>query len=126
MVEAARTPLRAGRLRGLNVPKPITVVTARDGLRPVAITRHGKQMRVESILDCWRIDDEWWRDEIQRIYYQVQFPNGHVTTVYHDLLGDIWYEQHAAPPAPTSLPVPVAISREMPTAHQKDKDQASA
>ena len=39
----------------------------------------------------WRIDDEWWRSPISRLYYQVVLENGRVMTLYRDLTDECWY-----------------------------------
>ncbi len=59
---------------------------------------------VVALHDTWRIDDEWWRDEIARRYFVVELEGGRRLTVYHDLVGDAWYEQgyqEARPGVPT-------------------------
>ncbi len=52
-------------------------------------------MPVESVMDRWEIDDEWWRGEsITRMYYQLVVDNGRVVIVYRDLNG-AWHSQDA-------------------------------
>ncbi len=53
----------------LNAPRPIQVTVDERGL-PTAVVRGGQPVVVATIADTWRIDDEWWRDEISRLYYQ--------------------------------------------------------
>ena len=49
---------------------------------------------VAAVQDRWRIDDEWWRERsVSRLYCQVQLESGRVLTLYHDLIGDTWWEQ---------------------------------
>ena len=43
--------------------------------------------------DTWIVQDEWWRQEIDRQYYNLLLRSGTVRTVYHDRLTDTWYEQ---------------------------------
>ena len=76
----------------LQLPKPVNVLTNDSG-EPAAATRNGKQCRVAAILNSWRIDDEWWREEISRHYFQVKLQNGLVMIVFHDLVTGKWYEQ---------------------------------
>lgn len=45
------------------------------------------------IIDCWRIDDEWWRKPLRRIYYLVETDEGGIELIYHDLEEDRWYRQ---------------------------------
>lgn len=76
----------------LNRPKPADVESSGEGM-PRAVLRRGQRLRVETVLDVWRIDDEWWRDEISRRYFQVALENGSVRTIYQDLVSGTWYEQ---------------------------------
>jgi hypothetical protein len=60
---------------------------------PVALIDGARQHRIERIQDCWCIDDEWWREPIQRRYYRIALDTGTVRTVYHDQVQDTWFEQ---------------------------------
>jgi len=48
---------------------------------------------VLQVRERWRIDDEWWRAPISRLYYQVVMEGGRSLTLYHDLEEDGWYRQ---------------------------------
>ena len=48
---------------------------------------------VAHVQECWCIDDEWWRDPIQRHYYRIATAAGAVRTLYHDQITDAWFEQ---------------------------------
>jgi hypothetical protein len=80
---------RDDRLRPLNAPRALSVTTDKRG-RPTSVARIGPHARgataVESILDRWRIDDEWWRREVSRMYYQVALEGGQTMTIFQDLL----------------------------------------
>lgn len=76
----------------LYVPKEIEVLT-RDLGEPAVVVRNGKRSQVEAILNAWRIDDEWWREEISRQYFQVQLKVGLVMAIFHDLVSEKWYQQ---------------------------------
>ena len=63
---------------------------------PVAVRKVGwpRRRRVLRVQDCWRIDDEWWREApIARLYYLVQLEGETLLTLYHDLVADAWFEQ---------------------------------
>ena len=60
---------------------------------PVAITFDGQGKKVEEIGETWRIDDEWWRDQIARRYVEVMLVGGGHVVVYEDLTGGGWYMQ---------------------------------
>jgi hypothetical protein len=56
----------------------------------------GRWIDVSSVLDLWKINDEWWRgseDEIARLYYRLRLSNGQQTTVYLDLVKNKWFRQ---------------------------------
>lgn len=92
MVENPRTAGGAGGLRLLNQPKP-SVVEANAYGEPTSIVVQGRFVKVRTIHDQWRIDDEWWRDEISRRYFALELENGRRITVYHDLVGENWFAQ---------------------------------
>jgi len=81
----------AGRLRPLNLPRPVAVRCRAD--RPMVLVIGGRQRRIEEIQDTWLIDDEWWREPIRRRYYRMVLDDGSLRTIYHDLVADAWYEQ---------------------------------
>jgi hypothetical protein len=60
---------------------------------PRAIAWRGRFRRVVAIHDRWRIDDEWWREEIARVYFEVELEGGRRLTVFHDLVAGGWFLQ---------------------------------
>jgi hypothetical protein len=91
MVEDSRTSPRPAGLRPLNRPRPVTILTG-DGL-PVLLIEGERRRQVRHIQDSWHVDDEWWREPIHRRYYRLALDDGVVRTVYHDVVGDNWFEQ---------------------------------
>ena len=89
MVAPSRAPLRADRLRAVNVPQPVAVeCDAEDRPRTVG------DVTVETILESWRIDDEWWREKpVSRQYWRLVLEDGRVVDVYEALAGGRWYRQ---------------------------------
>ena len=90
------TATRPGDLRPLNAPSPLRVQTDASG-RVVSVWRQGRltPRTIAAIQDCWRIDDEWWREHaVSRLYYELVLDDGTLLTLYHDLLADLWFEQH--------------------------------
>ncbi len=79
-------------LRPLNQPAPAAVETDARGL-PKAMLWRGSYQRVAAIHDTWRVDDEWWREEIARRYFALELESGRRVTVFHDLVLDLWYAQ---------------------------------
>ena len=76
----------------LYLPKEIEVSTDSSGV-PAVIVRKGKQSRIAAISNIWRIDDDWWREEISRIYFEFELKDGQVMTIFHDLVSGKWYQQ---------------------------------
>jgi hypothetical protein len=62
----------------------------------------GRYLRVLATHDSWRIDDEWWRDEIARRYFSIELEQGRRLTVYQDLVTGAWYEQGYEGPRPST------------------------
>ena len=101
-----RSPARGeGKLRPLNSPRPLDVETdanacpepgasrSRRGA-PTAIYLSGHRCAVESVLEKWRIDDEWWREQpVSRVYWRLFLENGCAVDVYHDVARGRWYKQ---------------------------------
>ena len=93
------------KLRALNEPRAVRVEADARGM-PVRVARactlahagtraqDGRQgRRVEAVRETWRIDDEWWRRPISRLYYSVVLENGKSVTLYRDLVDGGWYVQ---------------------------------
>ncbi|MFQ5472122.1 MAG: hypothetical protein ACE5FA_04455 [Dehalococcoidia bacterium] len=64
-----------------------------DGI-PCAVYFSGRKIVIESALEVWRIDDEWWRNRpISRIYWRILLEDGRVVDVFHDLVRERWARQ---------------------------------
>ncbi len=85
------TPVVAS-LISLNAPQPIHVTTDAHGI-PASVTHGGRTVAVAAILDTWRIDDEWWRDEISRRYFRLALADETTITVFEDLVRGGWFRQ---------------------------------
>lgn len=88
----------AGGLRFLNQPRGIAVETDEAG-EPRAAAWQGRFRRITAIHDRWRIDDEWWREEISRMYYHVELETGRRLVIFRDLVAGGWFVQPYRPPA---------------------------
>jgi hypothetical protein len=85
-------------LRPLAAPIVVRVQTDGRG-RPLAVVmpdprgrrRMGEPRLIEVILESWRIDDEWWRRPISRLYHEVVLETGGTLVLYRDLVGGGWY-----------------------------------
>jgi len=77
----------------LNCPRRIAVDSGDDGV-PSAVHFSGPRIAVESVVETWRIDDEWWREKpVSRTYWRVVLEDGRVVDVYRDLAGGKWFRQ---------------------------------
>lgn len=122
MVSHSRAPIRVDQLRALNVPVRVEVNVNELGLpveiwedpdnRRNAISLHaasrakptdlpsapsdagrGRRVRVEEILQIWRVDDEWWRHPIARRYVEVVLQGGGHVVLFEELLTHQWFLQ---------------------------------
>ena len=79
-------------LQSLNPPRQVAV-EAEEGT-PSAVHLSGHRIAVESVVEIWRIDDEWWRDKaVSRMYWRVVLEDGRVVDVYRDLASGKWWRQ---------------------------------
>ncbi len=92
--EASR-PYRLRTVTGLSPlkePRPVVVATDESG-EPVAVVLGGRRLAVERVEDVWRIDDEWWREEVSRLYHRLLLEDGRPLVVFHDLIKQRWFQQ---------------------------------
>ena len=93
MVKNTRKTLGPSDIRSLNQPIAVAVKVDKDG-SPSELKLRGKWLKVESVDDRWRIDDEWWRDEpVSRSYFACVVDEGIKVTVFQDLGTKKWYGQ---------------------------------
>lgn len=94
MVPSSRAPLRVDRLRALNVPRRAEVEVGGEGA-PVRMRNAEKQhwVTIAAIRETWRIDDEWWREPVTRMYHEVLLEQGGRAVLIQDLTTKDWYLQ---------------------------------
>lgn len=99
MVLASRGKLRTDSFRSLNLPRPLQVVSSREGEPQVVQFRSGSEgVGVARIRECWRVEDRWWTEQpVSRTYYELELEDGRIITLFHDALGDQWHEQRVGP-----------------------------
>jgi hypothetical protein len=83
---------KATRYRGPYDPQALEVIV-RDG-RPAAVRLKKRNLRVSEVANIWRIDEEWWRKPISRLYFLLDLENGMRLTVFLDLEQGGWYRQN--------------------------------
>ena len=92
MVKNPGETLRAGAYKPLNMPELVRIEEDVEGL-PMVVKEKQRQ-RIETIDDCWRLDDEWWRPEsVSRLYYAIRLASGQKIIIYKDLTDGSWYRQ---------------------------------
>ena len=92
LVSDNRKILSTGVTKPLNQPEPVFVEETPAGL-PNAV-KIKQRHSIQSVEDCWRIDDEWWRSEpVSRIYYMVILDSGRRMILYKNLIDKQWYRQ---------------------------------
>jgi hypothetical protein len=64
--------------------------------RPAAIGRGASiAQAVEAVLEVWRVDDEWWRQPISRLYHDVVLESGGHLVLFEDLVTGDWFAQQS-------------------------------
>ena len=81
------------KMRTLNIPQRVEVEVENE--KPKAVRRSGGDAAqwIDAILECWRIDDEWWRQPISRQCYAVVLESGGRVVVFDDLVTGEWWMQ---------------------------------
>jgi hypothetical protein len=73
-------------------PEPLEV-TMTDG-KPAAVVLKKRSLKVKERLNMWRIDEEWWREPVSRLYFLLELENGAQITLFKDLIHGRWYRQN--------------------------------
>ncbi len=112
----AKTTARADQLRPLNLPQSVEVElddaglptavascylpTAQPPYRPEdeeerseAIDSGPSRKTIETLIETWHVNDEWWREQIARRYVEVILEGGKHVVLYEDLNTDRWFMQ---------------------------------
>lgn len=100
-----------GAIQPLNMPRLVTVeerdgspcrirMTIRDVGNSKSEARNLKQyqnskfVKITSVEDSWRVDEEWWREKpVSRLYFEVILADGSKLTVFKELAQGKWYRQ---------------------------------
>lgn len=91
------------RLRAVNGPRPAVVELDESGsptkieMRSAeCVVRKGdvrEPVTIDAVRETWRIDDEWWREPITRMYYEVLLQDGARLVLFVDLVNKEWFVQ---------------------------------
>jgi hypothetical protein len=70
---------------------------------PIRVAMNGKAPRrfdwqnrthpVDTVLNQWRVDIEWWRVRVWRDYYKLITETGLMVLIFHDRTSNQWYLQ---------------------------------
>lgn len=95
MVEDSGAKTGTGTIRPLALPEAVKI-EADNKQQPVAVSIDGEWLTMQ-VLERWRIDDEWWRENpVSRAYFEVVLSNGLRSIFFLDLIGGQWYRQQQA------------------------------
>ena len=72
-------------------PEPPITVEVDDQGQPTALTWKQREP-VREVVNRWRVDDDWWRVPISRMYWVVATPTL-LVEIYEDLRTGDWYLQ---------------------------------
>ena len=91
---AARSVVLARPPVPLHAPRPLTVEAedGPDGPVPRWVVWRGQRRGVVAIDDEWRVDDEWWRDEVSRHYFLVRVDGDRRLTLFLDRIAGTWWQ----------------------------------
>ena len=67
--------------------------TSASATGPADSSKRAGMKEVVQIREIWRIDDEWWREPVARLYFDVVLEEGKRTILYRDLTDGRWYRQ---------------------------------
>jgi hypothetical protein len=60
---------------------------------PVSVLLGRRTHPIRQIRDRWRVDDDWWREPLSRMYFELELTDGRIMTLYHDRIQNQWYQQ---------------------------------
>ena len=73
-----------------SIPKLIKVLVNQEG-DPAVLFWRGRRDLVLDVGNHWRVEEDWWRKEIARDYYQIETRGGLLCVIYRDLVSGEWY-----------------------------------
>ena len=101
MVQTSGETARPGGIRRLNAPQSIEVQTDPSSRLPTALREREKGwIEIASFEDCWRVEDEWWREApLTRAYYQAHLDDGRLLTLFLDEMTGRWHTIRVSEPS---------------------------
>jgi hypothetical protein len=89
-------------MQPLNLPQAVVVETDVDGypklvgdkeLRRSGGAAERRTYEVETVMEVWRVDEEWWREPISRRCVEAVLKGGAHVVLYEDLITGDWFMQ---------------------------------
>jgi hypothetical protein len=76
------------------LPSPAEIEVRLDaGGEPVHLRWRRWRVGLVAVHNHWRVEEDWWRDEVTRDYYKVQTADGTLCVIYRDRREGKWYLQ---------------------------------
>jgi hypothetical protein len=60
---------------------------------PQRIIERGRRLEIVAIQERWLVEEEWWREPLQREYLTVLTSTGGIRTIYTDTITGEWFSQ---------------------------------
>jgi hypothetical protein len=76
--------------------EPERIEIAAHGGQPFAVRLKTRNILVKNVENVWRIDEEWWRKQVSRLYFLLELESGARITVFQNVLDGRWYKQNWA------------------------------
>jgi hypothetical protein len=73
-------------------PEQIDVIAPKG--TPKILRTKKKILQVKEVVNTWRIDEDWWRKPISRLYFSLELVSGARLTVFRDVGTGQWYRQN--------------------------------
>jgi hypothetical protein len=70
---------------------PLVQVETDAAGTPVRLRMDGVAHGEVGICNCWRVDDDWWREPVARTYFKLVTRDGLLCTVFWDEIGGTWH-----------------------------------
>jgi hypothetical protein len=76
------------------LPSPPTIEVEADANgEPLRLRWRRWHEEVAAVCSHWRVEDDWWRQEVARDYYKVRLADGTLCVVFHDRRQNTWHLQ---------------------------------
>lgn len=73
--------------------EPVLIKVTVSGGKPSTVKIRQRYVKVTSVINMWRIDEDWWRTPVSRMYFLLELENRVRISVFQDLIGGNWYKQ---------------------------------